>query len=311
VRRGTTLLLALGALFAVGGDCRSPAQGKLGNAEFSSPECGAFCQLPVYASGGATDVIHVTMKSHGCSTPSWSTASSTNASVASFSRTGSDVAVKSGISGMTDLQLLDDKGQEVDAITISVHDIARYTTSAQSPVALVEAVDAHLDYSALDAMGGELADTGATVIGLGGTLAADAPASSGEHGPRFHGTVGSGFVTLAANAAAGIAVQVDVDVVPLAQVATIAISDSDAPSARASFVTAVPKLADGRTLYGAECAWTTSDSSVTLYSSAMQGRPVDLDGQPNSLAEFRFAQHGTFSVTCTIGGASATTNVSD
>ena len=263
-------------------------------------DCSDGCTLPDHplASGGA----RTTIEASGV----FSAVRSSNPGIASFTldpdkRDAIDVVT--GHAGAVTIELIDARGAVVASAPISVEDTATltmsqgWTTTSATPL-LLEGAPFSLHVATLDARGRETRGEGAVAFTLAGTLAPSEIALGAGDGIGFAGAAGSGTITASAPATT---LTQSFTIVPASAITMIeAVVDQTAPASGVAVVVIVPQSAAGP-VYTDPCRWTTSDPSVTLQSTV--GPELDLG--PGELGIFNVTRPGTFTVTCSVAGQSA------
>jgi hypothetical protein len=251
------------------------------------------------AAGGARTVIDV-------SGVSFDDVRSSNPTVATFTANAGQIDVVSGVAGMTDLELLSG-GKPVGSAQVFVVDTTQLAVSSgwvgDMPT-IVAGTTQSLHVSTVGADGNTTRGDGAVAFTLDGDLITAAVPVDGD-AIGFVGTLpegvdaGVGHVT---GSCPNATVTQTIAIVPPAAVTSLAVTQQIQPDGTA-IVGVVPMTSSGA-VYAEPCAWTTSDSSVTL-ASQLSG----LNLGPGSLSIFNFTRPGTFTVTCSMSGQTATATI--
>jgi hypothetical protein len=226
---------------------------------------------------------------------------SSNSSVATFTKNGTKVEVESGQAGTAALELTDSGGGTLASATVTVENTAVLKTNLSSAKPqLLEGSTQIFHVITTGAQGNVTKGDGSVQFQLSGTLTADVAKVDGD-AVSFTGTAGDGSIRATCP-------NVTLDQ-PFSVVAESAIQNLDMlgtvePNDTA-VVTVVPKSAAGGVYTGA-CAWKVSDPSVWLTSEVAP----TLDLGPGTLAVFSLTRPGTFSISCTLAGQTATVQVS-
>lgn len=300
------ILLVAATLVAVGMlGCFSRSEGQLGHASFSYEECLFGCTVGdnALAAGGATAVINVQLSAGY----TFAQVRSTNPQVATFGLTGGgvgggiDVGVTSGAPGTTQLQLLDGAGKLVDQVAVTVAWTAKLAVTqgwtGSAPLVLADSSQS-FHVVTVDSHGKTLIGTGSVGFDVAGSLRKSGWVVGGDI-QGFAGAPGSGTVTARCPTATA---TLPVTVVPPSALtgvsATVQPNTVDGATTYAH-VDTVATAANG-VVYGAACAWTTSDPSVTVSQQASS----TLESPAKSSTTFVLAKPGTFTASCAIGGVS-------
>jgi hypothetical protein len=233
---------------------------------------------------------------------------STQPSVATVSLLNGSVQVTGNAVGLTDLVLLDPSNAEIDRTTlhvVSTESLERKVGSQTSPVLVLEHTTQTFHVATVTG--------GVHTVGVGAvhfSLSGNAHQAFTIIGPvgdavAFIGDAGDGRIVATADQASA---QVDVRFVPLSNLtglsAQLTLLQMNADGSAQAHVAVTPLTADGP-VYGANCTWTTSDSSVQVLNAG-----VDLiDGPPAVEADFALAHAGSYSVTCSFAGQSAAAQI--
>jgi hypothetical protein len=213
--------------------------------------------------------------------------------------TGQSVVVTPAAAGMTDLVLVDGRGGEVDRLSLRVAEVAELRVprgwAGDGPL-IAEGATVALEAGAFDAQGAAL--VGATMqVSTTGPLKVIAGGLVGS-------SSGGGAISVAAGART---VAIPYSVVAPSLVISVALPTAVTAQAGAEGAVVRPTVTTQQgALYGAACGWSLSDPSLSAGSDGTIPRLAD---QPGLAEVLRGTRAGTFSATCTIGGASATTAV--
>jgi len=304
------LLLPAAALCQLGGDCGTvTSAGALGNASFSfRAQSGDDIPVTPIASGGTTVEIRAWVHSGGCNpAPSFTHVASSHPDVATFTYDGALVTATTGAPGTTDLELLAADDKLVDRLSLEVEDIAALRFANAAAPRVLSGSGFQVGVGLFDAEGRPLSGPGRVQV----TGTAPLSVTASDH---FLGTAavvsgtGAGPGTGTITAVAGdVQASLDVQVVARTDITAVELGTGSwapryFPSGRLWAVWTTPSTAEGP-VYGAACSWTISDPSVTLSSSSTA---ADMDDSVHNNAQFELASPGTFSATCTVGGAQTT-----
>jgi len=290
-----------------GGDCYSGAPGKSGHYEFSYEDPTLFgpVRFPPLVEGGARATIDASPTGSGCGNHHpFSAVASSDAAIATFAYDGNAITVSTGRAGTAELQLLDDTGAIVDRVDVRVEAVAELGLYRKSAGLL-----AGETYTLPITMYGT---TGVELGGERGMLQATASGSlavTSEEG--FLATtlqvtaneVGEGAIALAAPS--GITDTISLTAVDETAIASIVLDPRYPPTYDADHVRwtihTVASTAAGDPVFGAKCHWQLSGSSLSLDWERPAQNLADSSASEDSA--FRLGDRGSFTATCTIGGA--------
>jgi hypothetical protein len=224
---------------------------------------------------------------------------------------GDSVKVVSGVPGETQLQLLDNAGKLIDQVTVTVSAVAEVTVAAgwtgAGPVILADTVQS-LVFAAVDVNHRTLRGFGAIQYELTGSLVAAAtpPSAREVEGISFTGVPGHGSIRANAQAAKLEVPITCVDVSAITGVVTSVqkleqVPQGGVPPMPADFDITVTATSAAGAIYGAQCKWTVSDSSV-LFGNLVN----DLLGPAQSVGWFTLNTFASFTATCTLGSQTKT-----
>ncbi len=261
--------------------------------------CGSGCGLDQngVAAGGAHTAILVN------GAVRFSSVRSTNPAVATFTVDGSNkVAVDSGVPGTTQLQLLDAGGHVVASGNVSVVATAQLRPNrgwdGAAPTVLAgEKLTFHV--TTLDGNGKITKGDGSVSFALGGTLAPTVALVDGD-AIGFVGTPGAGRIDASCPNAS---LSQPINVVPASAVQSLTMVGEVQPGDQA-VVTVVPQSAMGP-VYTGGCAWQVSDPSVTLDADVTPR----LDLGAGEVAVFNVNRPGSYQISCTVAGQTASVTV--
>ena len=234
----------------------------------------------------------------------FTTARSSNPAVAVFTADGAGkIDVESGAAGTTELQLVDATGRIVASGTVSVVPTAqlrpnRGWTGAVPLVLEGETMVFHV--TTLDGSGKITKGDGSVDFALSGSLQPTVAVVDGD-AIAFTGTAGSGTIDATCPDAT---LSQTVTVLPASAITALDMAGSVQPNNQA-VVTVVPQSAGGP-VYTGGCDWQVSDPSVTLDADVTPR----LDLGPGEVAVFNVNRAGSFTISCTVAGQTATVNVS-
>ncbi|MGZ3426483.1 MAG: hypothetical protein ACXVCV_07535 [Polyangia bacterium] len=261
-----------------------------------SSDCG-LDQNGVAAGGGHTTIL-VSGSVH------FTSAQSSNPAVAKFTADGAGkVDVESGVPGTTDLELLDAGGHVVASGTVTVVATAQLRANRgwNGAVPLVlegETMSFHV--TTLDTHGKITKGDGSVNFALNGTLKPTVALVDGD-AIAFVGTAGTGSVDASCTDAS---LSQTITIVPAAAITALNMGQQLQPNDQA-VVTVVPQSAGGP-VYTGGCDWAVSDPSITLDADVTPR----LDLGAGEVAVFNVNRPGTFSISCTVAGQTASVTVS-
>lgn len=278
----------------------SSASGGNGSPTMEYDSCSTSCGLDQnsVAAGGAHTAILVN------GAVRFSSVRSSNPAVATFTYEGNNkIAVESGAAGTTTLDLLDGSGRVVDGgvVTVVATATLRENRGWDGAVPLVlagETLSFHV--TTVDGNGRITKGDGSVRFTLGGTLQPAVALVDGD-AIAFTGTPGAG--TVDANCPDASLSQA-ISVVPPSAVLDLGMSAQLQPNDQA-VVTVVPHAAGGP-VYTGGCAWQVSDPSVTLDADVTPR----LDLGAGEVAIFNVNRPGSYQVSCTVAGQTASVTIS-
>ena len=151
----------------------------------------------------------------------------------------------------------------------------------------------------LDSNGKITKGDGSVNFALGGTLTPEVALVDGDS-IAFAGTAGAGSIDASCpNASLSQAISV----VPASAISALNMQQQLQPNDQA-VITVVPQSAAGP-VYTGGCAWKVSDPSLTLDADV----PPRLDLGAGEVAVFNINRPGTFTISCTVAGQTATVGV--
>jgi hypothetical protein len=271
-------------------------------------------------SGGATPALHFDNCSSDCGLDQngvaaggartsilvdvhFTSVQSTNPAVATFAADSGKIDVESGVAGTAELQLLDGGGHIVARGTITVVPTATLRPnrgwSGTAPIVLEnEALTFHV--TTLDGNGKITKGDGSVDFTVGGTLTPTVALVDGD-AIAFVGTAGAGTIDASCpNATLSQAITV----VPASAVTALDMTEQLQPNDQV-VVTVVPQSAGGP-VYTGGCDWQVSDPSLTLDADVTPR----LDLGAGEVAVFNVNRSGSFTISCTVAGQTATVAVS-
>ncbi len=231
-------------------------------------------------------------------------AQSSNPAVAKFSSDGSSkIDVESGVPGTAQLELVDGAGHVVVSGVVTVVPTAQLRPnrgwSGATPIVLEgEAQTFHV--TTLDVNGKITKGDGSVNFALGGTLQPAVALVDGD-AIAFTGSAGTGTIDASCPNAT---LSQTFDIVPAAAITSLDMTGVVGQNDQA-VVTVVPQSAAGP-VYTGGCAWQVSDTSVTLDADVTPR----LDLGPGEVAVFNVNRAGTFTISCTVAGQTATVSIS-
>ena len=231
-------------------------------------------------------------------------AQSSNPAVAKFTADGtSKIDVESGVPGTASLQLTDAGGHVVASGTVTVVPTAtlrpnRGWTGAAPIVLEGETMIFHV--TTLDANGKITKGDGSVSFAISGTLQPTVALVDGD-AIAFTGTAGSGTIDASCPNAT---LSQTIDVVPAAAITALDMTQLLQPNDQV-VVTVVPQSAGGP-VYTGGCDWKVSDTSVTLDADVTPR----LDLGAGEVAVFNVNRAGSFTISCTVAGQTASVTVS-
>ncbi len=283
--------------------------GKLGLAHFGY-DCVLGCDSVngnAMAAGGAHTLIGVTVDGGG----TFAAVGSSNASVATFTVSGKDVAATTGTAGTTDLQLLRGDGSLLDSVTITVVDSAKLTYPLNWPgigPTVLTGTTQVFHVSTVGAGGHSTVGNGSVTFALSGPLTKtiDINLVQGDE-VAFVGDGSSATGGSITASAPNAMVKLPVTVVPLSDItrlkATIQSTTLTASGGTLVTVLVTPFSTSGP-VYGVGCIWQNSNM-LTVQNQLVN----DLTHAPGSMTQLLFTALGSVSATCTIGNASTTLTI--
>ena len=262
--------------------------------------CSSDCALDQngVAAGGAHTTILVNGGVHFVS------ASSSNLAVAKFTADGAGkVDVESGVAGSAELSLLDASNRVVATGVVTVVPTAQLRPnrgwSGAAPLVLEgETMTFHV--TTLDANGKITKGDGSVDFTVGGTLQPTVALVDGD-AIAFTGSAGSGTIDATCPDAS---VSQPIDVVPAAAITALDMTQTLQQDDQA-VVTVVPQSANGP-VYTGGCDWKVSDTSVTLDADVTPR----LDLGAGEVAVFNLNRPGSYTISCTVAGQTASVTVS-
>lgn len=234
----------------------------------------------------------------------FSSVRSSNPAVANFTYAGNNkIAVESGSAGSARLDLVDGSGRVVESGVVTVVPTAtlrpnRGWDGAAPTVLEGETLAFHV--TTYDADGKITKGDGSVAFTLGGTLHPAVAVVDGD-AIAFSGTAGAGSVEASCPDAS---LTQPINVVPAAAVVDLGMTAQVQPGDQA-IVTVVPHAAGGP-VYTGGCAWQVSDPSVTLDADVAPR----LDLGPGEVAVFNVNRPGSYQISCTVAGQTASVTVS-
>ena len=271
-----------------------------GNATLQFDNCSSTCGLDQngVAAGGAHTAILVNGGVRFVSVQS------SNPAVATFSTDGSSkIDVESGVPGTTTLQLLDAGGRVVASGVVTVVPTAtlrpnRGWTGATPIVLEGETLAFHV--TTLDASGKITKGDGSVDFALSGSIKPTVALVDGD-AIAFTGTAGSG--TIDASCPNATLTQA-FDIVPASAITALDMTGTVGQNDQA-VVTVVPQSGNGP-VYTGGCQWQVSDTSVTLDADVTPR----LDLGAGEVAVFNVNRAGSYTISCTVAGQTASVTVS-
>ncbi len=263
------------------------------------------------AAGGAQTTIGVTFLNGGGG--SFAAVGSTNPAVASFSLGNPGVHAVSGVAGTTTLQLLDSSNALIDSTTITVADSATLAFPAPwagaGPVVLVGATTV-FHVTTEDAHGNTTIGTGSVQFALSGPIVStiDPVLGTGDEVAFIGNAVPSPTAATITATAPSATATLNATIVPISDIATLTATEETASpdgNGNETVTVLVTPNSSAGPVYGAPCSWAPSSSAVQIQNQAVN----DLGHAPGSLTQLLITKHGASSAVCTIGGATATFNI--
>ena len=231
-------------------------------------------------------------------------AQSSDPAVAKFTVDGaSKVDVESGVPGTANIELTDASGHVVASGVVTVVPTAtlrpnRGWTGAAPIVLEGETMTFHV--TTLDANGKITKGDGSVDFTVGGTLQPTVALVDGD-AIAFTGSAGSGTIDATCPDAS---VSQPIDVVPAAAITALDMTQTLQQDDQA-VVTVVPQSANGP-VYTGGCDWKVSDTSVTLDADVTPR----LDLGAGEVAVFNLNRPGSYTISCTVAGQTASVTVS-
>ncbi len=283
------------------GGCALHGSGSGGdNATLQFDNCTSECGLDQngVAAGGAHTTILVNGGVH------FVLAQSSNPAVATFTADGaSKVDVESGVPGTATLQLLDGAGHVVASGVVTVVPTAtlrpnRGWTGAAPIVLEGETMTFHV--TTLDGNGRITKGDGSVSFALAGSIKPTVALVAGD-AIAFTGSAGSGTIDASCPNAT---LSQPIDVVPASAITALDMTQTLQQNDQA-VVTVVPQSTGGP-VYTGGCDWQVSDTTVTLDADVTPR----LDLGAGEVAVFNINRAGTYTISCTLAGQTASVTVS-
>ena len=294
------LALAVSVGFSLAG-CALHGEGAgVGTPTLQFDNCSSDCGLDQngVAAGGA----HTTILVNGG--VRFVGARSSDPAVALFTADGDGkIDVESGVPGTATLQLVDAAGHVVASGVVSVVPTATLRPNqgwtGAVPIVL-EGTAMTFHVTTLGADGKITKGDGSVSFALGGTLQPTVALVDGD-AIAFTGSAGTGTIDASCPNAD---LSQTIDVVPASAVTALQMSELVQPNDQA-VVTVVPQSAGGP-VYTGGCDWKVSDTSVTLDADVTPR----LDLGAGEVAVFNLNRAGSFTISCTAAGQTASVTVS-
>jgi len=230
-------------------------------------------------------------------------AQSSNPAVVTFTADGAGkVDVESGAPGTAELTLLDAAGHVVQSGRVTVVPTAQLRPNrgwnGAAPLVLEgESMTFHV--TTLDANNKITKGDGSVSFALGGTLKPTVALVDGD-AIAFVGTAGSGTIDASCPNAT---LSQPIEIVPASALTALNMTQQVQPNDQA-VITVVPQSAGGP-VYSGGCQWQVSDSSVTLDADVTPR----LDLGAGEVAVFNVNRPGSFTISCTLAGQTASVTV--
>lgn len=241
----------------------------------------------------------------GIATPNdhYATATTSDSSVALLGDVrpdGTTIEADSGVAGRTTLTLLRADGSVLDSIDIAVHDSATLSVdpgwSGAGPIVLAGAQTV-FHVATVDVGGRVTMGSGSVHFATSGTLSGSDFLIGDSF--IFSGTPGSGSIVATAPSASA-----ELDVTFVAPSDVVSLQAEVAPSDGGAAVTVTANTALGP-VYGGQCAWATSSSSVHV----SRQEAAALFQPPAETTQFTLAKAGTFTATCNVGNVATSVSL--
>ncbi|MCU1277883.1 MAG: hypothetical protein JWM53_1429 [bacterium] len=233
----------------------------------------------------------------------FSSVTSSNPAVATFTRDGSGkIDVESGVPGTTQLSVLDGAGHVILGGTVTVVATAQLRAnrgwSGAVPIVL-EGEPMTFHVTTLDGSGKITKGDGSVNFALGGTLQPTVALVDGD-AIAFTGSAGAGSIDATCTSAT---LTQAITVVPASAITSLDMAQQLQANDQA-VVTVVPQSSGGP-VYTGGCAWKVSDPSITLDADVTPR----LDLGAGEVAVFNVNRAGSFTISCTVAGQTATVDI--